>query len=87
MLSCPYKSTFGIECPGCGMQRSLLMLLRGNFYESFKLYPATIPLLFMLFFLFLHVKYKFVYGADILKNIFIFNAVIIALNYIIKLML
>lgn len=45
MVPCAYKSLFGVECPGCGMQRSLVQLLKGNVRESFALYP---PLLFIM---------------------------------------
>lgn len=44
-LPCPFKYLTGIDCPGCGFQRSLLALLKGNLQLSLKLYPATIPLL------------------------------------------
>ena len=84
MLQCPYKQTFGIDCPGCGLQRSLLMLFQGNVCESLKLYPATIPLFGMFFSLILHLKYKFEYGAGMLKYFFIFNALVIFVNYITK---
>lgn len=45
MLPCPFKYLTGIDCPGCGFQRSVLALVQGNFHQSLSLYPATIPLL------------------------------------------
>jgi hypothetical protein len=45
LLRCPFKALTGIDCPGCGFQRSLLQLIQGNFHSSFVLYPPTIPLL------------------------------------------
>ena len=48
MLPCSWKETFGIDCPGCGAQRSLAELFRGNFLESLYLFPALIPLLITL---------------------------------------
>ena len=84
MFSCPSKTHLGIECPGCGLQRSLLLLMKGEFYESLRIYPATIPLLFMFIFLLLHVKFKFSKGALILQYIFIFNAALVFISYIIK---
>lgn len=45
MLSCPFKFITGIDCPGCGFQRSLLALLQGDLHQSFQLYPPAIPLL------------------------------------------
>ncbi|MFD0750493.1 DUF2752 domain-containing protein [Mucilaginibacter calamicampi] len=45
LLPCPFKYFTGLDCPGCGFQRSVLALMQGNLSESFRLYPATIPLL------------------------------------------
>jgi len=43
LLSCPFKSLLGIDCPGCGMQRAFIALLRGNIAESLHLHAALIP--------------------------------------------
>ena len=45
LLPCPFKYLTGIDCPGCGFQRSVVALIQGNFHQSFILYPAAIPLL------------------------------------------
>jgi hypothetical protein len=45
MLPCPFKYVTGIDCPGCGFQRSVLALLQGDLHKSFSLYPPAIPLL------------------------------------------
>jgi hypothetical protein len=45
LIPCPFKYLTGIDCPGCGFQRSLIALLQGDITKSFALYPATIPLL------------------------------------------
>jgi len=84
-LPCFYKSILGIECPGCGMQRALIVLLRGDLIGSLKLYPALIPTIVMLVLLVVHVFYHLKYGARILVWLFIFNAVIIVISYICKL--
>lgn len=86
MQSCFYKKYFGIECPGCGMQRSLIELLRGDFMESLKLFPALIPTIALIVFLILHLVFKFKHGANILKNLFIINTSIVVLSYIYKLL-
>jgi hypothetical protein len=82
MLACPSKKYLNIECPGCGFQRSLLALFKGEFIQSLSLYPATIPLLFMLVYTFLHVKYRFINGARNIKYFQLICAVIIVMNYI-----
>lgn len=85
MIPCPYKHYLGIDCPGCGMQRSVIELLKGNFVESFQAYPPLIPLMILLLFLGLHLKFKFKRGAQIVKYLFIFVVAIISINYIFKL--
>ncbi|MCW3127110.1 MAG: hypothetical protein JWO03_2768 [Bacteroidetes bacterium] len=84
MFTCPTKAYLGFECPGCGLQRSVLLLLQGQVYDSIRVYPATIPMLLMFIILILHVKFKFAYGHIILQYIFIFNAALIFTSYIIK---
>ena len=47
MIPCMSKQLFGLDCPGCGMQRSAAMLFRGEFADAFHMFPAiytTIPL-------------------------------------------
>jgi Protein of unknown function (DUF2752) len=51
MLPCLFKKTFGIDCFGCGTQRAFFLVMEGNFYEAFKLFPAIyimIPLGFFI---------------------------------------
>ncbi len=84
MLPCPIHKLTGFDCPGCGMQRAAIELLYGNIWESILYYPALLPLIFMFAFLSLHLIFKIKNGAKILKYLFIFNAIIIFVNYIIK---
>ena len=84
-LPCFYKSAFGIDCPGCGFQRAFIALLRGDFLESLKLYPALIPTIAMLVLLAVHVFYHLKHGAKILMWLFILNSAIIVISYICKL--
>lgn len=84
--ACFYKKYLGVECPGCGMQRSFIELLKGDFYESLILYPALLPTIILVFFLIFHLIFKFKNGANILKIMFIVNTSIVVLNYIYKLL-
>ncbi len=84
MGTCAFKAHTGMDCPGCGMQRSLFELLKGNIWESIQYYPGLLPMMFTLFFLGLHLIFKFKHGADILKFSFIFTVTVILINYIIK---
>lgn len=51
LIPCPFKYITGIDCPGCGFQRSVIALIHGDLHKSFQLYPPTIPLL--LFFVYM----------------------------------
>lgn len=45
MLPCTTKYWLGFDCPGCGIQRAFIALLKGDLLGSLQLYPALIPLL------------------------------------------
>lgn len=54
MLDCAWKKTTGLDCPGCGMQRSFDQLVHGNLIESLQLFPALLPLIFLVLYTGLH---------------------------------
>jgi len=83
---CFYKKYLGVECPGCGMQRAFIELLKGNFVESICLYPPLVPIIIMFIYLSLHLKFNFNKGALYLKIMFIFIASIILINFVLKLL-
>ncbi|TWI85475.1 uncharacterized protein DUF2752 [Lacibacter cauensis] len=84
LLTCPSRKLLHIDCPGCGLQRSYIALLKGNVAESLRLYPAAIPIFFLLLFLVVHLFVRFKNGARILTAGYIFCAVIIVVHYIYK---
>lgn len=84
-LPCYYKKFLGIECLGCGMQTALLFLLKGEFIESLKAFPALIPIIILIAFLILHLIFKFKKGARILKIWLIFTVTIMIVSYLIEL--
>jgi len=45
MLPCLNKQIFGSDCPGCGMQRSIGLLLEGEFVAAFQMFPAIYALI------------------------------------------
>jgi hypothetical protein len=51
MLPCMSKQLIGLDCPGCGIQRSISFLLEGNISDSFLIYPGLFPGIFLFFFL------------------------------------
>jgi len=84
MLSCPYNKYLGIDCFGCGMQRSVIALFKGNLIESFYLYPALFPMIFMFLFLIAHLIFKFKNGGTYLKHTFIVVVSIVVISFITK---
>jgi len=48
MLPCLFKTLFGIECLGCGFQRALFLLFKGDFFGAFIMYPAVYTTLLFL---------------------------------------
>jgi hypothetical protein len=84
LFTCPSKYFFHLDCPGCGMQRSVIAILEGDIGKSLQLYPATIPLFLSLIFVILHLKFNFKQGASIIKGAFIFCAVVIVTFYFYK---
>jgi len=85
MLTCLFRKFFHIDCPGCGFQRSVLELLRGDFSGSFRLYPATLPILFLLGFTALHLVMNFRNGALFIKYGYLLTGALILVSYILKL--
>lgn len=83
--TCYYKRYLGIDCPGCGMQRAFVELLKGHIWDSILMYPALIPMIFIFVLLILHLIFKFKHGATILKISFIFTVGIVIINFIVKL--
>ena len=85
--TCSFREHAGIDCPGCGLQRSILALLRGDLVESILQFPALLPLVAMFVFLGIHLVFKLKHGAFVLKVFYITNISIIVLNYIYKLII
>ena len=84
MLPCMNKSLFGVDCIGCGAQRSFLLLVNGEFTKAFYQFPAiyTTLLFFSLFGLHLIDK-KRNYQKKII-GLAIINALIMIISYIYK---
>lgn len=84
LLGCPWKQQLDIECMGCGIQRALIHILKGEFIEAFYMYPAIYSLILMFSFLILHLKFDFNNGSKILVYLFSLNAIIIIISFILK---
>lgn len=86
LLPCPSKSLFGLDCLGCGMQRSFVALLRGNVKESLLMYPALIPVMLTLLLTAIHLKFRLKNGAALIKYSYIGTIMIVVLSYLFKLL-
>ncbi len=84
MIPCLNKKLFGIDCPGCGIQRSLMHFFRGEFVDAFYMYPAIYTLLLLLIVVFINKKSSFKYGSKIILSLAIINVLIIIVSYSIK---
>ena len=84
MLPCLNKMLFGIECPGCGAQRALVMVCEGKFTAAFHMYPAIYTLLLLLLFLVFNLFRKSNYDWQIKKGLILLNAGIIVIAYLYK---
>ena len=84
LLACPFKGHTGLDCPGCGFQRSIMELCKGELSNSFHLYPASMPIIALVLFVPAHIKFDFRHGAVLIKVIYALIAAIIILNYIYK---
>ncbi|WP_338375516.1 DUF2752 domain-containing protein [uncultured Flavobacterium sp.] len=87
MVPCMNKSIFGIDCMGCGTQRSLNLLLQGEFVEAFKMFPAIYTLLLFGITITLHLIDK---KRNYLKPIAILaitNGIIMTVNYFYKILI
>ena len=84
MLTCPSKGLLHMECPGCGMQRSILCLFEGDIRSSIHFHPAAIPMLALLLFTPMHLFFKFKYGAKIIVVFQLAIAIITTVFYIYK---
>lgn len=47
LLPCFNKWLFGFDCPGCGMQRALLFLARGDWAAAWERYPPVFTTVLM----------------------------------------
>jgi hypothetical protein len=86
MLPCLNKWLFGIDCAGCGLQRSIILLAHGQFTKAFYLYPAIYTLILLGVSLVLHLVDKKRDYQKIVIVLAIFNGAVMIISYIYKMM-
>jgi hypothetical protein len=85
MLPCMSKQVLGADCPGCGIQRSIAYLIKGEFLNAFFMYPGLYPMIILGIFLVLDFFIEIKYGEKIKLILFIITVSAILINYFLKL--
>jgi len=84
MLPCFSKKILGLDCLGCGLQRSVAFLIRGDFVAAWEMYPAIFTIIPLFGVLaadqFFHIKY----ANKISITLMIASVTLILTNYILK---
>ena len=85
MLPCFNKQLFGIDCPGCGLQRSVLLLFQGEFVAAFQMYPAIFTLIPLFGIIIINRLFSLKYGSQFIIGLSISSVALILINFILKL--
>ena len=84
MLQCQFKEITGVDCPGCGFQRAVLLLLKGDFVGSFVMYPALLPFFVTFGLLFYQLIFKKEKGGLYIMYSFILSVLVMMVNLILN---
>jgi hypothetical protein len=84
MLPCFSKTFFGVDCLGCGLQRSFLFIINGDLWSAFKMYPAIFTLLLLFTVVLVNFVRKNKISNKFITRLAYLNLSIILINYIIK---
>lgn len=87
LIPCPFKYLTGIDCPGCGFQRSIIALVQADFEKSWSQYPPTIPLLFLFFAAAILYKFPIKNNAIVFKVLTILVGNFVILSYLYKMLI
>lgn len=85
MLPCLNKQLFGMDCPGCGLQRSVLLLFNGEFVAAFHMYPAIFTLIPLALTVIFNKLFTLKYGSQLIIGLGISSVALILINFIFKL--
>lgn len=82
MVACVFVKYLNFECPGCGIQRAFISLMKGEIWESIKVYPAMLPYMLTLLGLVFQIIFKAKNGGTFVMYGFIFSVLVMILSYI-----
>ena len=86
MLPCLTKKFLGLECFGCGIQRSVALIFEGEFLEAFYMYPAIYALIMFFGFVLINLFENFKYANKLINSFGILSVIMIITNFLIKLL-
>jgi len=84
MLPCFTKKIFGFDCPGCGLQRSVALLFKGDFVAAWEMYPAIFTIIPLFAFLAADQLFQIKYANKITVALLIASVGLILTSYILK---
>jgi len=84
MLPCLNKALFGFDCMGCGIQRSISLIIHGEFLAAFLMYPAIYPLILLFVTIGLNIFKKIKYYNKIITILAVLTLSTIIVSFIIK---
>ena len=84
MIPCMNKKIFGIDCPGCGTQRALALIFKGEFTDAFFMFPAIYTTILFFIILGLHFIDKTHNYHKMIVSLGIINGTIMVISYIYK---
>lgn len=87
MLPCLNKKLLGFDCMGCGLQRSVSLILNGKPIDAFFMYPAIYTLIVFFGFLIVNSFKNFKHSNKIIIILALTNVFIIVVSLLIKLYL
>ncbi|MBF4986080.1 DUF2752 domain-containing protein [Nonlabens mediterrranea] len=85
MLPCMSKKMTGMDCPGCGIQRSISHIMKGELIDAFFMYPGIYPMFILFVFLTFDWFFKINHGEKIKLTLAVLTIGTILINYVIKL--
>ncbi len=87
LIPCPFKYVTGLDCPGCGFQRSFILLIKGEWMKSFQMYPPTVFILLSIS-IALFVRYGLKKKNDpLIKVLYLITGTVIVASYVVKMFL
>lgn len=73
-----------MECPGCGLQRAFIALLKGDILQSLQYHPALIPFILTMILLLVQLKIRHPQGGRWVMWSLVAVAVITMVQFIVK---